>query len=124
MLQKYFHKVKFLLSADHFTQALLAMLVTNITSDFLVYQHWPVIKYTKIQIRPYLEYQNSPNIKYTQIHTNTNTPLSKISTLGQCQIHTSTRSSLNTQTHVCKTNNGPVLKSPKLEIQTVIRFCQ
>ena len=120
MLQKYFQKAKFLLSADNFTQALLAMLVTNIKSDFLVYQPWPVIKYTKIQIRPYLEYQNSPNIKYTQ----TNTPLSKISTLGQCQIHTSTRSSLNTQTHVCKTNNDPVLKSPKLEIQTVIRFCQ
>ena len=33
LFQKYFHKVKFYPSTDNFTQALLVMLVTNITSD-------------------------------------------------------------------------------------------
>ena len=32
LFQKYFHKVKFYPSTDNFTQALLVMLVTNITS--------------------------------------------------------------------------------------------
>ena len=32
MFQKYIHKVKFYPNADNFTQALLVMLVTNITS--------------------------------------------------------------------------------------------
>ena len=34
MFQKHIHKVKFYLSADDFTQALLVMLVTNIMSGF------------------------------------------------------------------------------------------
>ena len=34
LFQKYFHKVKFYPSTDNFTQALLVMLVKNITSDW------------------------------------------------------------------------------------------
>ena len=39
LFQKYFHKVKFYPSTDNFTQALLVMLVTNITFDITMCQH-------------------------------------------------------------------------------------
>ena len=41
MFQKHIHKVKFYPSADDSTQALLVMLVTNITSDLELFNEVP-----------------------------------------------------------------------------------